>query len=402
MNCYEGFPFKIYQEGITKVYIPDVNSQDKSNKLQKFSHIFFNPVMELNRDISVIALRSYQKLTKRKLIICEPMTGIGIRGIRYALEVEGVEKVILNDIDPRAVSLSKINIYKNGLSKKIELFNADSHFVLNLYAGSKKRFNVIDLDPFGSPSPFIDSAVRSLNKDGLIALTATDTAPLCGVHPEACLRKYFGKPLRTEYCHELAVRLLIGCLIRLSARHDLGIDVFFSHSTDHYIRVYAQMKHGARIADDCINQLGYVLHCFNCYHREISIEINRIQNKKGCPLCGKKMYTAGPLWVGVLYNKKFTENMLFESHKNILGTKKRLTKLLLNILEEINAPPTFYVIDKISEVLGEPSRAKKEVINNLQKLGFQATSTHFHPKGIRTDASVEAVKSAIKNCHCRD
>lgn len=391
------YPCKIIQEGITKVYIPNINYQEKINSLQKFSHIFFNPVMELNRDISVIVLRSYQKLIKRRLIICEPMTGVGIRGIRYALEVEGVEKVILNDIDPSAVSLSRINVNKNSLSKKIELFNTDSHSILNLYAEPKKRFDVIDLDPFGSPSPFMDSAVRSLSKDGLLALTATDTAPLCGVHPEACLRKYFGKPLRTEYCHELAVRLLIGCLIRLSARHDLGIDVLFSHSSDHYVRVYAQMKHGARIADDCINQLGYIFHCFNCFHREISVGINNVKNKKGCPFCGKRMHIAGPLWIGLLYNKQFTENMLFESQKNILGTKKRITKLLSNILEEISAPLTYYVIDKISEILGDPSRAKKVVINNLQGLGFQATSTHFHPKGIKTDASVEVVKSVIKS-----
>jgi tRNA (guanine26-N2/guanine27-N2)-dimethyltransferase len=109
------------------------------------------------------------------------------------------------------------------------------------------------------------------------------------------------------------------------------------------------------------------------------------------------MHIAGPLWIGHLYNKQFTENMLFESQKNILGTKKRITKLLSNILEEISAPLTYYVIDKISEILGEPSRAKKVVINNLQGLGFQATSTHFHPKGIKTDASVEVVKSVIKS-----
>ena len=120
-------------------------------------------------------------------------------------------------------------------------------------------------------------------------------------------------------------------------------------------------------------------------------------HKKMCLFCGKRMHIAGPLWLDVLYDKKFTENMLFESHNNILGTKKRIIKLLSNILEEINAPPTFYVIDKICEILGEPSRAKKAVIDNLNELGFQATSTHFHPKGIKTDASVEDVKSAIKN-----
>ena len=61
----------------------------------------------------------------------------------------------------------------------------------------EKRYNVIDVDPYGSPTRFLDSAVRALKNGGLIALTATDMAVLCGVKALVCTRKYFGKPLRT-------------------------------------------------------------------------------------------------------------------------------------------------------------------------------------------------------------
>lgn len=39
---------------------------------------------------------------------------------------------------------------------------------------SKSRFNCIDLDPYGSPSPFIDAAVQSVSDGGLLMVTATD------------------------------------------------------------------------------------------------------------------------------------------------------------------------------------------------------------------------------------
>jgi len=43
-------------------------------------------------------------------------------------------------------------------------------------------FDIIDLDPFGTPAPFLDAPV--LNK--AVALHyCTDTAPLCGAHKKA-------------------------------------------------------------------------------------------------------------------------------------------------------------------------------------------------------------------------
>ena len=39
-----------------------------------------------------------------------------------------------------------------------------------------KGFDYIDLDPFGSPNIFLDSAVKRLGRNGILAVTATDTA----------------------------------------------------------------------------------------------------------------------------------------------------------------------------------------------------------------------------------
>ena len=42
------------------------------------------------------------------------------------------------------------------------------------------RFSVIDLDPYGSPTPFLDAAVQSTKDGGLMCITCTDMAVLCG------------------------------------------------------------------------------------------------------------------------------------------------------------------------------------------------------------------------------
>ena len=269
------FPSEIIKEGKIQVLVPKLEAYGvvPSDYAPSKAPVFYNPVMEFNRDLTVLAFKAYQHMVNHEISICEPFTSQGIRGIRFAAEVDGVTKVLLSDINTTAYELAKHNIELNKLENKITLKHKDANCVLSCNASPKKRFDIIDIDPFGTPVPYLDSAFRALKNNGLMAATATDLAPLCGVHAKACVRKYGGKPLRTEYCHELAVRLLAGCMASLAAKHDIGIRILFSHSSDHYIRVYAQIGYGCQKGDESLKNTGYILHCFNCLHRETATSI---------------------------------------------------------------------------------------------------------------------------------
>jgi tRNA (guanine26-N2/guanine27-N2)-dimethyltransferase len=65
------------------------------------------------------------------------------------------------------------------------------------------RFDVIDLDPYGSPAEFLDGAVQSVSDGGMLAVTCTDMAVLCGNHCEACYAKYGSMSLKGKFCHEM-------------------------------------------------------------------------------------------------------------------------------------------------------------------------------------------------------
>ena len=225
--------------------------------------------------------------------------------------------MVASDINHHAYELAQHNIELNKLQDKITLKYGDANRVLSCNASPKKRFDIIDIDPFGTPVPYLDSAFRALKNKGLIAATATDLAPLCGVHAKACLRKYGGKPIRTEYCHEVAVRLLAGCMAKVAAQHDIGVQILFSHSSDHYIRVYAQIGYGAKKADESLKSTGYILHCFSCMHREI---IYQPFGCPTCPECGAKMDYAGPLWTGTIADQAFVEQIIAENQTARLGT----------------------------------------------------------------------------------
>ena len=55
---------------------------------------------------------------------------------------------------------------------------------------------MIDLDPYGTAAPFIDSAVQAVSDGGLLCVTCTDMASLSGNQPEACFAKYGSMPTR--------------------------------------------------------------------------------------------------------------------------------------------------------------------------------------------------------------
>jgi tRNA (guanine26-N2/guanine27-N2)-dimethyltransferase len=393
-----GYPTEIVEEGNVKILAPKLKAFVKSPSEYAPSRapVFYNPVMELNRDIAVLALQAYERMLNREISVCEPLTGCGVRGIRFAAEVEGVKNVLMGDISEKAFALARYNVQMNQLDERVKVEHENANLLLSRYGAPQKRFDFIDVDPFGSPVPHLDSAIRALRDGGLLALTATDMAPLCGVHPRACLRRYGGKPLRTEYCHELAVRILAGCLATTAAKYDTGISVVLCHSTNHYIRLYATIKYGARKADESIKNMGYIVHCFKCLHREIVKEPFFVQHSAKCSECGSTTDFAGPLWLGKIFDRKYCKLVEEQSKRRMFRHKAEIRKIMALIQDEADAPPTYYVLDRLSQMMVLPVPSVKAFISVLRERGFQFSLTHFNSRGVRTSASASDMRQSLQ------
>jgi tRNA (guanine26-N2/guanine27-N2)-dimethyltransferase len=318
-----------------------------------------------------------------------------LRGIRFAVEVKRVEKVVINDINEKAYRLATHNVKINGLVNKITVDNEGANLLLDSYSAPHRRFDAVDIDPFGSPVHFFDSAVRALRDGGLLALTATDMAPLCGVHPRACVRKYGGKPLRTEYCHELAARLLAGSLAVTAARYEMGVNVVFSHRGEHYVRVYGTIDYGARNADESLKNMGYLLHCFTCFHREAVKGLFAVERHGNCSECGSTLSLGGPLWLGKLFDAEFCDLMGREAEERTLRLGGRIGRMLTLAKTEVEAPIAYYVVDKLCDALNMPVPSIKKVVDALKTRGFQAHLTSFNSKGIKSNASASHIKEIL-------
>ena len=179
--------FESITEGTTNVMVFK-NKESKKGPGSKDKLPFYNPSMELNRDLSILVCQWLINNSKKPVRLLDGLAASGIRGIRFSNELEGDFDVTINDWNPDAFILIDKNIEKLKLKNTIAI-SCNLNSLL-----SESKFDYIDIDPFGSPVYFIDSAVRSISKDGIIACTATDTATLCGTYPKVCLRRYGATP----------------------------------------------------------------------------------------------------------------------------------------------------------------------------------------------------------------
>ncbi|MFP3951356.1 MAG: tRNA (guanine(10)-N(2))-dimethyltransferase [Candidatus Bathyarchaeia archaeon] len=389
------FPTVTIREGLAHLIVPDLDRRpgEPPDHARSRAPVFYNPVMRLNRDTAVLALQVHSDRLERPVNVCEPMCGSGVRGVRMALEAGDVYRILLGDLSPSAVKLSELNASRNSVQGKVNVRLMDANLMLNIHSHPMARFDYIDIDPYGSPSRFIDSAIRASHDGGMIALTATDMAPLCGVNPEACTRKYGGKPLRASYCHEVALRLLIGANARQAAIHEFGIKPVFGYYSDHYVRAYIVLERGARSANRSLQKMGYIQHCWNCMNRKTVTDISEIEDE--CGLCGEVMMVGGPLWLGDYADNAFCEQML-ERFSMRGDWEDGLEQLLKKVVNEIGLPPTYYNADRLSSTLGVPSIPLNPLLEGLRAGGYRAIKTHFDSRGVKTDAPPDVLGNLFK------
>ena len=76
-----------------------------------------------------------------------------------------------------------------------------------MYSLSEPALNmdVVDLDPYGTASPFIDAAVQAISDGGLLCVTCTDMLTLAsGNQMDSAWSKYGCMPApNVPYCHEM-------------------------------------------------------------------------------------------------------------------------------------------------------------------------------------------------------
>ncbi len=330
------------------------------DKISKQLEVFYNPVMKTNRDLTVLFMNAIfnLKLNKRKLVVGLPLAGSGIRGIRFLLETKLVKELYMNDYDKKAIKNMKKNLRLNKVKAKTSVNDA------NIFMLQNKGFDFIDIDPFGSPNPFLDAAIKRLSRNGFLAITATDAAPLAGTFPKTCLWKYWSKNYLTPEKHEIGLRILIRKIQLIAAQQEKALIPVFSYAKDHYYRVIFLSKKSKLEAVKLIEK--HKMYVPNFFKKEI-----------------------GPLWFGQLQDKKILKEMIKLSNDYEPFLKVLLEEEKVNIVGFIDV----HEYMKKSKLKGIKHI---EIITKLKAKGYKAARTHFSYKGIRTNCELIKLKKIIK------
>lgn len=389
------------KEGEVTLLVP---SQALAQKEPPKFPAFFNPAAKFNRDISILIYRHYIDQSRNNISFVDSMCGLGARGVRVGKEIPQIQKVVFNDFNMLSSQTAKVNTIINNVYHKCDFYTLETCSFLSASSNFENRATIIDLDPFGTPAPFLDCILRAVENDGMISITATDTAVLLGVYPRVCYRKYYGTPLRTMYSLEIGTRLLLSCTALIASRLDLYITPIFAHSYRNYIRIYCKVSKSNYLANKISDKIGSVLHCFECGYREL---MKKSFSDINCPLCQKKMRMGGPLWISRMFDKNVVFKILAEilesetrkAQESKLGFQninhiKRFFEIASKELDHI---PYHYISDEFGKLMKNSTHPLPKIVDKLIMDGYNASPTIFSSTGFKTDANLREIKSSLSN-----
>ena len=332
-------------------------------ELELLEGVFYNPRMRINRDITEAfvvkhGIKSYADI----------MAASGIRGFRIARH--GVE-TRLNDKSIRAYATILWNSQRLGLNVNATRMDA-KEFLLEY-----KGIEFIDLDPFGTPAPYLPAVVEY--KPKYLGVTATDTANLCGKYPHASRRLYFVENFKTPFCHEVGIRILLYAIAREAARNDMIIEPLVSYSYRHHMRVIVRLIRASSTAIDRMltNEIGRLRFDPDTY---------RIKISEGIAGSG-----IGPIRIGDIGNP-FSIEPLIGYKRNSEETNKILRMLLI----DSRAPIGYYDLHEIARIRKESPVSKRKLLEKAREMGIFLSETHFSPravKGVNVDAVIEVIEA---------
>ncbi|KAJ6831982.1 putative tRNA (guanine(26)-N(2))-dimethyltransferase 2 isoform X1 [Iris pallida] len=396
-------------EDATTASVAEEDSVAEEEKVNGDSKMPQNHPMDESENISTEPVKAASVKGHRELKaprVLEALAASGLRALRYAREIDGIDQVVALDNDKASIEACKKNIQFNGslAGSKVEAHLADARVYMLTHP---KEFDVVDLDPYGSPSVFLDSAVQSVADGGMLMCTATDMAVLCGGNGEVCYSKYGSYPLKGKYCHEMALRILLACIESHANRYKRYIVPVLSVQMDFYIRVFVRIYTSASAMKNTPLKLSYVYQCVGCdsFHLQslgrTVAKNNSIRYLPGfgpvipqeCSDCGKKFNMGGPIWTAPMHDQDWVLTILanVKAMKERYPAYERISAVLTTISEELHDVPLFVSLHNLCATLKCTSPSAVMFRSAVINAGYRISGSHVNPLGLKFDAPMDVI-----------
>ena len=231
-----------HREGRTLMLLPQPSPDSNGPSTKSSGGVFYNPAMAGSRTRSVLLFGHAMgegMLGDGTVYALDGLTASGLRARRWLNELPCT---ISSRISATIVDLEK-EALEWAISSHKKFPPSDGAGDLQALQGDVRTEVLssgrhwIDIDPYGSPAPFIDSAMQSMARSGVMEVSATDTAALTGSSKTALMRRY-GARVRTDcLAHDSGMRVMLSNISRIAARHDRTIEPLLSIWDSHHLRV---------------------------------------------------------------------------------------------------------------------------------------------------------------------
>ena len=418
----EGWPGEVLLEGRTRIHLPpnkvggEINLAGPASKGERA--VFHNHAMSGNRTRSVL-LMSYEMnsgiLAGDKTVrMLDSLAASGVRSLRLCNELPSDLAnrldITLCDLDSHSMAWGVANHRFNSLAKL-----SGFHPIVGdaRQIALTKGWQWVDIDPFGSPIPFLDPVIQSLARKAVLEVTATDVAALTGSSPAPLMRRYGARARLDEIAHDTGMRILLATIARTAAKHDRIIEPILSVWDSHHLRVSVRVKRslngativeenlGWRIAEPTKEEAGDE---YGCGHILVPLSTPVKLNDKRI---------SGPLWIGHIGDKEVMSSMteehalelcapteeLIDDASELRLRRRAIERSVRHIAVEGKAihSSNLIVVDELASRLKLPSPpSPTKLASELTKMGYAAEVAAYGKPAIRTDAPwSDIVRAAI-------
>jgi tRNA (guanine26-N2/guanine27-N2)-dimethyltransferase len=347
---------------------------------------FYRAESRIARDLAVLAGTLYRGKVGR-LRVLDAMTGCGVRPLRYWLE-SGADWVWANEGNPELSTLLQQNLAVAMAAGCCRVTHWDANRAFFDCHNRGDYYDLVDVDCFGSPTPYLSTSLWATKIGGLLYLTSTDGRTATGHLPDNSLRVYSAYARNHPAAHEQGLRLLIGSTQQQAAAKGLGIEPVFSLFSGQIYRVMLRLVTNPSLTPQNYGFLGYCHHC-----GDYQVLSWRQLGRKSCPHDAKPLTLSGPMWLGALHSKSELEEMRSLALEWQWCDR---ASLLAVMAAEADFPPYFYPLGEIGRRGKMDIPKRSQLIQILQEQGYRATPTHLDSQAIKTDADLPSCIAAAR------
>jgi len=417
----EAWPGHKWLEGRTIVHLRDHQQRPSHmprGPAAKTGEGFLNPAMAPARTRSVMlladALENDWLVPEGKMIrALDALCATGVRPRRWRKEIPDQERlrITANDLDSEAVEWARNSHSENPIGDGIDWKPEEGRFArtiegvvedgihwingdaMNLM--TQAPFQWIDIDPFGSPVKFLDTAIQSISRVGVLEVTATDTAALCGSAKTSALRRYGSVGITDSYMHDDATRILLGTIARIAAMHDKSMHPIMSLFDGHHVRVSVLLKKSKDEATKWGDNIGYRI-------RSEPYHFAKLPEGK----------YSGPMWTGPIFDSdiasRITKQKAIElcsgktedypddwTDLDIEHSRREIERSVVHISESAELLAKEHLLVAVND-LGIAAQIKhipsmKKLKTGLEERGFKMARCHMPEAMFATDADWNTV-----------